>query len=79
MKEVAHHTKFGSLLELAKSIGCPYLSELEVSKGAKYTSHMMIDEFLMVLSDCVKATMLNDLHKSSCVGILCDESTDSKS
>ena len=23
-EEVAHHTKFGSLLELAKSIGCPY-------------------------------------------------------
>ena len=41
-EEIAHHTKFGSLLELAKSIGCPYLSELDVSKGAKYTSHMMI-------------------------------------
>ena len=32
-EEVAHHIKFGSLLELAKSIGCPYLSELDVSKG----------------------------------------------
>ena len=34
-EEIAHHTKFGSLLELAKSIGCPYLSELEVSKGSQ--------------------------------------------
>ena len=75
-EEVAHHTKFGSLLELAKSIGCPYLSELDVSKGAKYTSHMMIDDFLLVLSDCVETTVLSDVHYSSTVGILCDESTD---
>jgi hypothetical protein len=51
VKEVAHHTKkCGSLLEQAKSIGCPYLSELDVSKGANYRSHnMMIDDFLTVL------------------------------
>ena len=71
-----HHTKFGSHLELAKSIGCPYLSELDVSKGAKYTSHMMIDDFLLVLSDCVKTTVLSYVHNSSTVGILCDKSTD---
>ena len=74
-EKVAHHTKFSSLLELAKSIGYPYLSELDVSKGAKYTSHMMIDDFLMVLSDCFETTVLYDVHKSLCVGILCDEST----
>ena len=75
-EELAHQTMFGSLLELAKSIGCPYLCELDVSKGAKYTSHMMIDDFLMVLSDCVETTVLNDIHKSLSVGILCDEPTD---
>ena len=75
-EEVAHHTKFSSLLELAKSIGCPYVSELDVSKGAKYTSHMIIDDFLTVLSDCVETTVLSEVHKSPCVGILCDESTD---
>ena len=75
-EEVANQTKFSSIVELAKSIGCPYLSELDVSKGAKYTSHMMIDKFLSILSDCVEATLLGNIHKSSCVGILCDESTD---
>jgi hypothetical protein len=65
-EEVAHHTKFGSLLELAKSIGCPYLSELDVSKGANYRSYiMMIDDFLTVLSDCVETTVLSDVHNSS--------------
>ena len=38
-QEIAHHTKFSSLLELGKSIGCPYLGELEVAKNANYTSH----------------------------------------
>ena len=52
-EEVAHQTKFSSILELAKSIGCPYLSELDVSK---YTSHMMIDVFLSVLSGLVMST-----------------------
>ena len=67
---------FGSLLELAKSIGCPYLSELDMSKGAKYTSHMMIDDFLTVLSDCVETAVLRDVNESPCIGILRDESTD---
>ena len=73
-EEVAHHTKFGSLLELAKSIGCPYLSEFDISKGAKYTSHMMIDDFLTVLSDCVETAVLRDVNESPCIDILCDES-----
>ena len=32
--------------------------------------------FLLVLSDCVETTVLSDVHYSSTVGILCDESTD---
>ena len=72
----AHHTIFGSLLEPAKSIGFPYLSELDVSKGAKYTSHMMIDDFLTILSDCVETAVLREVNGSPCTGILCDESTD---
>ena len=36
----------------------------------------MIDDFLTVLSDCVETTVLSDVHNSSTVGILCDESTD---
>ena len=47
-----------------------------MSKGAKYTSHMMIDDFLTVLSDCVETPMLSDVHNSPTVGILSDESTD---
>ena len=75
-QEIAHHTKFSSLLELGKSIGCPYICELEVSKTANYSSHMIIDEFLSVLSDYVETSILSDIQESSAVGILCDESTD---
>ncbi len=75
-QEIAHHTKFSPLLELARSMGCPFLSELDVAKNAKYSSHMMIDEFLTVLSSCVEDAILNEVHNSSTVSILCDESTD---
>ncbi len=37
---------------------------------------MMIDEFLTVLSSCVEDAILNEVHNSSTVSILCDESTD---
>jgi hypothetical protein len=58
-EETAHHTKFKSLLELGKSIGCSYFNELEVGKNTSYTSHRMIDGFLVVLSDCVEKDILS--------------------
>ena len=39
---------------------------------------MMIDDFLTVLSDCVETTVLSDVHNSSTVGILWDESANLK-
>ena len=75
-EETAHHTKFKSLLDLGKSLGCSYLSELEVAKNARYSSHRIIDEFLDVLSACVESDILRRCTDSSVVGLLCDESTD---
>ena len=76
-EEIAHHTKFGTLLELVKSLGCAYFSELEVGRNARYTSHRMIDEFVAVLSECVEQQLLSKVRASPAIGILCDESTDS--
>ena len=53
-EETAHHTKCSSMLELATSLGCSYLSLLEVGRNASYTSHRMIDEFRLVLSERVE-------------------------
>ena len=36
-EETAHHTKFSYLLQLAKSLGCSYFSELEIAQNANYT------------------------------------------
>ena len=75
-QEIAHHTKFGSLIELEKSLGCLYLNELEVGRNACYTSYRMIDDFLAVLSDCVERDILLWIKESPAVSILCDELTD---
>ena len=74
-----HHTKFNSLLELAKSLGCSvyvYMSELEIGQRVNYTSHCMIDEFVTVRCDCVERDLLSQVKTSPAIGILCDESTD---
>lgn len=49
-EETAYHTKFKSLIEVAKSLGCSYFSELTLGRNANYTSHRIIDEFITVLS-----------------------------
>ena len=75
-QEIAHHTKFGSLIELEKSLGCSYLNELEVGRNACYTSHPMIDDFLAVLSDCVERDIFLWIKESPAVNILSDELPD---
>ena len=75
-KEVAHHTKFSSLLELGKFLGCSYLAELQVAKNTTYTSHRMIDDFLTTLSDSLENEILSKVRNSLAMGILCDETTD---
>ena len=37
-EEIAHHTKYESLLELAMSLGCSYINELNIVGNAHYTS-----------------------------------------
>ena len=74
--EKTHHTMFRLLLDLGKSLGCSDFNELEVSKSASYTSHHMIDEFLVVLSDCIERVVLSKARASPAVGILYDELTD---
>ena len=79
-EETAHHTKFSSLLEpmleLGKSLGCSYLSGLQIGRNAHYTSHRVIDEFLSALSACVQDGMLSKVQASLVVSILCDKSTE---
>ena len=75
-EETAHHTKFNSLINLGKSLGCSYLSELQVAKNATYSSHRIKDEFIDVLSTCVQNDILCQISDSPVVGLLCDESTD---
>ena len=71
---IPHHTKFGSFIELEKSLGCLYLNELEVGRNACFTSHPMIDDFLVVLSDCVERDIFLWIKESPAVNILSDES-----
>ena len=60
-EEIAHYTKFPSLLNLGRFLGCFYLQELDVAGNTHYTSKRMIDEFLTVLSQCAENDILSQV------------------
>lgn len=52
------------------------LKALRKAGNAKYTSERIIQEMLDVLSNTVQEEILEEVHASSMISILCDESTD---
>ena len=75
-EEVAHTTKYESLLDLAISLGCNYLKELHVGENANYCSRQIVGEFLQTLSAQIEDNILRDLASSKYFAIMTDESTD---
>ena len=74
--EIAHSTNFESMLELAVSLGCTYITELHQGENAKYTSQQSMFEFISVLSQCIEQKVRAELDHSHYVSLLCDETTD---
>ena len=53
-KEVAHTTKYESLVDLAISLGFTYLDELNVGATANYRSRQIVIEFIELLSSVIE-------------------------
>ena len=68
-EEVAHTTKFTSLLQLSINLGADYLRELH--RGGK----QIIAEFIQCLSAVIKE-LLTSLKQSSFYALMINESTD---
>ena len=75
-EEVAHTTKFASLLDLVIDLGCSYMKELNVGGNAHYTSERIMNEFVRALSMCIEDDLKGKIAASPYVSLLCDESTD---
>ena len=75
-QEIPLTTKYEPILELAVSLGCDYLKELEVGGNARYRSHTIIGEFLKVLATVVEEEQFSALKQSKFFSLLTDESTD---
>ena len=75
-QEIPLTTKYEPVLELAISLGCDYLKELEVGANARYRSHAIIGEFLQVLATVVEEQQFSLLRSSKFFSLLTDESTD---
>ena len=52
-EEIAHTTKFASLMQLSINLGADYLRELHVGRNACYSSEQIIGELLQCLSQVI--------------------------
>ena len=75
-EEVAHTTKFASLMQLSINLGVDYLRELRVGRNACYTSKQIIGELLQCLSQVIEASILSSMRDSAFYALMTDESTD---
>ena len=75
-REIAHTTNFKPLLSLATSLGCTYLSALNVGGNAHYTSERIVQELVEILAQQIEDAQLAALARNSFYGLMIDESTD---
>ena len=75
-EEVAHTTKFVSLMQLSINLGADYLRELHVGRNACYTSEQIIGELLQCLSQVIEEAVLSSMRGSTFYALMTDESTD---
>lgn len=75
-QEIPHTTNYVPLLELAKSIGATYLSDLNLGGNAHYTSERFIQEAVVSLGGVISKAIFNDLRASPFFALMCDETTD---
>ena len=75
-EEIAHTTKFASLMDLSIMLGCGYLKELNLGRNAHYTSEQTIRELLQCLSSVLEEQILEDIRSSNFFALMTDESID---
>ena len=75
-EEVAHTTKFESLLSLASNLGVEYLSGAQRGRNAQYTSRDFLQDALQSISDTISRKVLSDVKQSPHFSLMIDETTD---
>ena len=75
-EEIAHTTKFSSLMDLSIQLGSDYLRELNLGRNAHYTNEQTIRELLHCLSSSVEEKIFEDVSSSEFFGLMTNESTD---
>ncbi|KAK5847870.1 hypothetical protein PBY51_016964 [Eleginops maclovinus] len=74
--EIAHHTNYPALLDLADLLGCEYFAKLKIDQRTNYRSHRIVDEMLQILGEVVEEPILEAIKSSKAIGLEIDESTD---
>ncbi|XP_038075866.1 uncharacterized protein LOC119743514 isoform X1 [Patiria miniata] len=75
-EEVAHTTKFPSLVKLVQQCGVSHLEHLRVGDNAFYQSETALQEMLENLAEVTSSEIYEAMQSSPFFSILCDETTD---
>ena len=75
-EELAHTTKFTSLVHLAKLIGVEYLGSVEKGANVLYTSREFVLETLQVTASVIRKPIFDTIRQSPFYSLLIDETTD---
>lgn len=70
------HSSYEPPLSLAKSLGCTYLSALNVGGNAHYTSERIVQELVEILAWQIEDAQLEVVARSLFYGLMIDEGTD---
>ncbi|XP_070559661.1 zinc finger protein 862-like isoform X2 [Ptychodera flava] len=74
--EISHTTKFTSLMDFVKGMGCTYLEHLDQGANAHYTSERAIQEMLMSIATVISDDIYKSIRSSPTFSLLMDETTD---
>ena len=75
-QEIPHTTNFAGLIQLAKSLGATYLSDLNLGGNAHYLSERFMQEAIMSLGEVISNKIFDDIRHSPFFALMCDETTD---
>ena len=65
-----------SYIEFLTDRNCPEIKALSIAKNATHASLATASEVVTAISDCISDSVIDRMKESSCVALLCDESSD---
>lgn len=75
-QRIAHTMNFEPLLDLLGLLGLNMKAKIQVAKNAMYTSDIVIQEMIFVISEVIETGIVTKMRESNHFALIFDETTD---